>query len=235
MSFVRRREPRLPTPEEAPPGRATLAYEVPEKHAVLGTALLGPYPEGFEIADFALGCFWGAERRFWQLPAGIWTTLTGFQGGYTPHPVDDEIRTGLTGHAETVRVVFDPARIAYERLLRLFWESHDPTQGFRQGNDMGTHVRSLLFTRSPAQRQAAERSRTRYQRALSDAGYAEITTEILPAEDHPFYPARAYHQQYLHKNPGGYCGTGGTGVVLTEPVGDEPGRSRATGIARAED
>jgi peptide-methionine (S)-S-oxide reductase len=216
MPFVRGRELRMPTPEEAPPGRPALAYEVPEKHAVLGTPLQGPYPEGFEVGDFALGCFWGAERRFWQT-LGVWTTLTGFQGGFTPHPVDDEVRTGLTGHAEAVRVVFDPRKVSYERLLRLFWEAHDPTQGFRQGNDVGTHVRSVLFTHSPAQQAAAERTRDRYQRALSAAGHGEITTKILPAARHPFYPARAFHQQYLARNPAGYCGLGGTGVGLGDP------------------
>lgn len=216
MPFTRSRDLRMPAPKEAPPGRSAPAYEIPERHSALGTALLGPYPEGSEVADFALGCFWGAERRFWQT-RGVWTTLTGFQGGFTPHPVDDEIRTGRTGHAETVRVVFDPADVTYDRLLSLFWESHDPTQGFRQGNDVGTHVRSILFTHSPAQQDAAERSRTRYQQALSDAGYGEITTEILRAADHPFYPAQAIHQQYLHKNPAGYCGFGGTGVSY--PIG----------------
>jgi peptide-methionine (S)-S-oxide reductase len=206
----------MPTPEEAPAGRPAPSYEVPARHAVLGKPLLGPYPEGLEIADFALGCFWGAERRFWQTP-GVWTTLTGFQGGFTPHPVDEEVRTGLTGHAETVRVVFDPAKVSYARLLRLFWESHDPTQGFRQGNDVGTHVRSVLFTHSPAQRAAAEETRARYQEALSAAGYGRITTEFLPAEEHPFYPARAYHQQYLARSPAGYCGLGGTGILLRDP------------------
>ncbi|WNM29847.1 peptide-methionine (S)-S-oxide reductase MsrA [Streptomyces sp. Li-HN-5-11] len=218
MPFVRGRELRMPTPEEAPPGRPAPAYEVPEMHAVLGTPLQGPYPEGFEVGDFALGCFWGAERRFWQT-LGVWTTLTGFQGGFTPHPVDDEVRTGLTGHAETVRVVFDPRKVPYERLLRLFWEAHDPTQGFRQGNDVGTHVRSVLFTHSPAQQAAAERTRDRYQQALSAAGHGGITTEILPAARHPFYPARAFHQQYLARNPAGYCGLGGTGVELGDPFG----------------
>lgn len=213
---VRGRELRMPTREEAPPGRAALSYEVPEKHAVLGTALQGPYPEGFEVGDFALGCFWGAERRFWQA-LGVWTTLTGFQGGFTPHPVDDEVRTGLTGHAETVRVVFDPRQVSYERLLQLFWEAHDPTQGFRQGNDVGTHVRSVLFTHSPAQQASAERTRDGYQQALSAAGYGEITTEIHPADRHPFYPARAFHQQYLARDPAGYCGPGGTGVTLSTP------------------
>jgi peptide-methionine (S)-S-oxide reductase len=215
MLFARNRELRMPTPEEAPPGRSALAYQVPERHAALGTPLLGPYPDDHEVAEFALGCFWGAERRYWQT-AGVWTTLTGFQGGFTPHPVDDEVRTGLTGHAETVRVVFDPAAVSYRRLLRLFWESHDPTQGLRQGNDVGTHVRSVLFTHSPAQRTAAEETRSRYQEVLTAAGYGRITTEILPAEDHPFYPARALHQQYLHHNPAGYCGLGGTGLTLPE-------------------
>jgi peptide-methionine (S)-S-oxide reductase len=212
MLFTRKRRLRLPTPEEAPAGRAASVYVVPERHAVLGTPLLGPYPEGLEVADFALGCFWGAERRFWQLPAGVWTTLTGVQGGFTPHPLEEEVGTGLTGHAEAVRVVFDPEVVSYGRLLRLFWEAHDPTQGFRQGNDVGTHVRSLLFTHSPAQRAAAEGSRARYQEALSAAGYGRITTEILPAADFPFYPAGAHHQQYLARNPAGYCGLGGTGV-----------------------
>ncbi|GHH77581.1 peptide methionine sulfoxide reductase MsrA [Streptomyces sulfonofaciens] len=196
-------------------GRDALAYAVPERHTVLGTPLQGPCPEGFEVAGFALGCFWGGERAFWRTP-GVWTTLTGFQGGFTPHPVDDEVRTGLTGHAETVRVVFDPAKVAYARLLRLFWESHDPTQGFRQGNDVGTHVRSIVFAHTPAQRAAAEESRRRYQQDLSAAGYGAITTEILDAGDHPFYPAQALHQQYLDKNPWGYCGAGGTGVELSE-------------------
>ncbi|NUQ97695.1 MAG: peptide-methionine (S)-S-oxide reductase MsrA [Streptomyces sp.] len=216
MLFARNRDLRMPTREEAPAGRSALAYQVPERHTVLGTALRGPYPEGHEIGDFALGCFWGAERRFWQTP-GVWTTLTGFQGGYTPHPVDDEVRTGLTGHAETVRVVFDPARVSYRELLALFWESHDPTQGFRQGNDVGTHVRSILFTRSAEQRAAAEETRDAYQKALSAAGYGTITTQILAAGEHPFYPAREMHQQYLDKVPGGYCGLGGTGVKLSDP------------------
>ncbi len=215
MLFARNRELRMPTPEEAPRGRSAPAYEVPERHAVLGTPLLGPYPGNHEVAEFALGCFWGAERRFWQTP-GVGTTLTGFQGGFTPHPVDDEVRTGLTGHAETVRVVFDPASVSYRRLLRLFWESHDPTQGFRQGNDVGTHVRSVLFVHSPAQRAAAEETGARFQEVLSAAGYGGITTEILPAEDHPFYPARALHQQYLHHHPAGYCGLGGTGLTLPD-------------------
>ncbi|MFJ6568146.1 peptide-methionine (S)-S-oxide reductase MsrA [Streptomyces sp. NPDC091292] len=224
MTFGRNRGPRMPTADEAPVGRAAPAYAVPEAHLVLGTRLQGPYPDGYEIADFALGCFWGAERRFWQLPGGVWTTLVGFQGGFTPHPVDDEVRTGLTGHAETVRVVHDPARVPYRALLTLFWESHDPTQGLRQGNDIGTHVRSIIFIHSPAQRTAAEETRALYQQALSSAGHDRpITTDILPATEHPFYPAREYHQQYLHKNPAGYCGLGGTGVSY--PLGATPSRS----------
>jgi peptide-methionine (S)-S-oxide reductase len=219
MLFERRRVTRLPTPEEAPAGRAAPAYAVPERHRVLGTPLFGPYPEGLQTADFALGCFWGAERRFWQT-TGVWTTVVGFQGGHTPWPVDDEIRSGLTGHAETVRVVFDPERVPYRLLLRLFWESHDPTQGFRQGNDVGTHVRSLLFTHTPAQREAAEDTRERYQRSLTADGHGLITTEIHAAETFPFYPASALHQQYLATNPTGYCGLGGTGVLADIGRGD---------------
>jgi peptide-methionine (S)-S-oxide reductase len=214
MLFARSRDMRLPTPEEAPPGRSAPAYEVPERHTVLGTALQGPYPEGCDIADFALGCFWGAERRFWQT-TGVWTTLTGFQGGLTPHPVDDEVRTGLTGHAETVRVVFDPAKVSYHRLLRVFWEGHDPTQGFRQGNDVGTQYRSAIYWRTPEQRDAAVATRDAYAAALAERGMGPITTEI--AEAGTYYPAEDYHQQYLHKNPAGYCGIGGTGVSC--PIG----------------
>jgi len=211
---------RLPTPEEAIPGRAETPFPVPEKHTVLGNPLLGPYPKGLEVADFALGCFWGAERRFWQLPSGVWTTLVGYQGGVTENPTYEEVCTGMTGHTEAVRVVFDPSVISYERLLRHFWESHDPTQGFRQGNDVGTQYRSAIHTHSPAQHAAAEESRAAYQKVLSDSGYGEITTEILPAEGRPFYPAEDYHQQYLDRNKAGYCGLGGTGIAC--PVGVAP-------------
>ncbi|MET9729099.1 peptide-methionine (S)-S-oxide reductase MsrA [Streptomyces sp. NPDC006458] len=211
------RTPEMPTPEQALPGRTTPAFAVPDRHAVLGNPLLGPYPEGLEVADFGLGCFWGAERKFWQLPAGVWTTLVGYQGGHTEHATYEEVCSGLTGHTEVVRVVFDPAVISYDRLLKTFWESHDPTQGFRQGNDVGTQYRSAVYTHTPAQTIAAESSRTAYQKVLSDSGYGEITTEILPAAHHTFYPAEAYHQQYLHKNPAGYCGLGGTGVAC--PIG----------------
>jgi peptide-methionine (S)-S-oxide reductase len=208
---------RLPTSEEALPGRAERAFSLPEKHAELGTPLLGPYPDGTETADFALGCFWGAERRYWRTP-GVWTTLVGFQGGHTPHPVSDEVASGRTGHAETVRVVFDPCRVSYAELLRVFWEGHDPTQGMRQGNDIGTHCRSALFVHSPEQETSAKASRDAYQEALGDAGYGRITTEILPADAFPFYPGETRHQQYLHHNPLGYCGFGGTGVPCPTDV-----------------
>ncbi|MER7521304.1 peptide-methionine (S)-S-oxide reductase MsrA [Streptomyces sp. NPDC126499] len=210
------RTPVLPTPDQALRGRPEPEFQVPERHTVLGTPLLGPYPQGLEVADFALGCFWGAERKFWQTE-GVYTTLVGYQGGYTPNPVYEEVCSGLTGHTEVVRVVFDPAKVSYERLLKLFWESHDPTQGFRQGNDVGTQYRSAVYTHSPEQAEAAQASREAYQKVLTGSGYGTITTEILPAEDRAFYPAEAYHQQYLDKNPAGYCGIGGTGVSC--PIG----------------
>lgn len=211
------RTPVLPTPEQALRGRPEPEFSVPERHTVLGNPLLGPYPEGLEVADFALGCFWGAERRFWQTD-GVWTTLVGYQGGYTENPAYEEVCSGLTGHTEAVRVVFDPSKVSYESLLKLFWESHDPTQGFRQGNDVGTQYRSAIHTHSPAQAAAAEASREAYQKVLTGSGYGTISTEILPAdESRPFYPAEPYHQQYLDKNPAGYCGIGGTGVSC--PIG----------------
>jgi peptide-methionine (S)-S-oxide reductase len=209
----------LPTADEALPGRPEREFRVPERHTVLGNPLLGPYPEGLEVADFAMGCFWGAERIFWRA-AGVWTTLVGYQGGHTPNPTYEEVCSGMTGHTETVRVVYDPARISYDSLLKLFWESHDPTQGFRQGNDTGTQYRSAVHTHGPGQQAAAEASRDAYQKVLTSAGHAAITTEILPAEPRPFYPAEGYHQQYLDKNPAGYCGIGGTGVSC--PIGVEP-------------
>ncbi|MCX2184926.1 peptide-methionine (S)-S-oxide reductase MsrA [Streptomyces sp. SKN60] len=210
------RTPVLPTPDQALGGRPEPAFAVPERHTVLGTPLLGPYPEGLEVADFALGCFWGAERKFWQTE-GVYTTLVGYQGGHTPNPLYEEVCSGLTGHTEVVRVVFDPSKVSYERLLKLFWESHDPTQGFRQGNDVGTQYRSAVYTHSPEHQTAAEASRAAYQQVLAGSGYGEITTTVLPAEDRPFYPAEPYHQQYLDKNPAGYCGIGGTGVSC--PIG----------------
>lgn len=214
--FLNRRTPEMPTPEQALKGRPEPEFTVPDRHTVLGTPLLGPYPAGLEVADFALGCFWGAERRFWQTE-GVWTTLVGYQGGYTENPAYEEVCTGLTGHTEVVRVVYDPSRTAYETLLKVFWESHDPTQGYRQGNDVGTQYRSAIYTHTPAQATAAEASRKAYQQVLTSSGHGRITTELLPAADRPFYPAEPYHQQYLDKNPGGYCGIGGTGVSC--PVG----------------
>lgn len=202
------RKLRLPSPEEALPGRG-VRVAVPEKHLLLGTPLAPPFPEPLELALFAMGCFWGAERLFWQAP-GVFTTAVGYAGGVTPNPTYEEVCTGATGHAEAVRVVFDPEAVAYEALLRLFWEGHDPTQGMRQGNDVGTQYRSAVYVHSEPQRRAAEASRDAYQEALSRAGRGRITTEIRDAPE--FYYAEAYHQQYLARNPGGYCGLGGTGV-----------------------
>jgi peptide-methionine (S)-S-oxide reductase len=206
---------RMVAPDEALPGRST-PLPVPGRHEVLGAPLRPPYPAGTEIAEFALGCFWGAERKFWQTP-GVVTTAVGYEGGFTPNPTYEEVCSGRTGHAEAVRVVFDPARVPYEDLLRVFWESHDPTQGMRQGNDIGTQYRSAIYTHSPAQQAAAEASLAAFQEKLAAAGYGKITTEVVPASD--FYFAEDYHQQYLSdaKNPNGYCGLGGTGVSC--PVG----------------
>jgi peptide-methionine (S)-S-oxide reductase len=203
------------SPERALPGREE-PIPVPPRHAVLDGPLAPPYPDGTETAEFALGCFWGAERKFWQTP-GVISTSVGYQGGYTPNPTYEEVCSGLTGHTESVRVVYDPAKVSYEELLRVFWESHDPTQGMRQGNDVGTQYRSAIFTRDEIQRKQAEASRDAYQKVLASAGYGPITTEITPAPD--FYFAEDYHQQYLsdNKNPNGYCGLGGTG--LSCPVG----------------
>ncbi|MEV0037312.1 MULTISPECIES: peptide-methionine (S)-S-oxide reductase MsrA [unclassified Streptomyces] len=214
--FLTRRTPELPTPEQTLPGRPERDFPVPSRHTVLGNPLLGPYPEGLEVADFGMGCFWGAERTFWQKD-GVWTTLVGYQGGTTPNPSYEEVCSGLTGHTEAVRVVYDPKVISYAELLKLFWESHNPTQGFRQGNDVGTQYRSAVYTHSPAQAEAADTSRDAYQQVLKDSGYGTITTEILPSTGRTFYPAEAYHQQYLDKNPAGYCGIGGTGVSC--PIG----------------
>ena len=198
----------MPTVEDALPGREA-KMPVPERHAVNGTPLEGPFRVGLEQAMFALGCFWGAERKFWQEP-GVYTTAVGYAGGYTKNPTYEEVCSGRTGHAEVVLVVFDPAKVTYEGLLKRFWENHDPTQGMRQGNDAGTQYRSGIYVYSDEQRRAAERSKEMYDAALQQQGYRPITTEILDAP--PFYYAEAYHQQYLAKNPGGYCGLGGTGV-----------------------
>ncbi|WP_030163871.1 peptide-methionine (S)-S-oxide reductase MsrA [Spirillospora albida] len=208
--------PKMVSPEQALPGRDE-PLPVPSHHEVLDAPLAPPYPDGTEIAEFALGCFWGAERKFWQTP-GVVSTSVGYEGGHTPNPTYEEVCSGRTGHTETVRVVFDPTKTTYETLLRVFWESHDPTQGMRQGNDVGTQYRSAIFTHSDAQRKAAEASRDAYEPVLRKAGHGPVTTEITKAG--PFYFAEHYHQQYLHKNPGGYCGLGGTG--LSCPVGVAP-------------
>jgi peptide-methionine (S)-S-oxide reductase len=201
--------------QDALPGRA-IAMRVPDRHEVLGSSLLPPYPAGTEVAEFALGCFWGAEKNFWQTP-GVVSTAVGYEGGFTPNPTYEEVCSGRTGHAEAVRVVFDPSKVSYGELLRVFWESHDPTQGMRQGNDVGTQYRSAIFYKSPQQQAEAERSLGSYQQRLSDAGYGKITTEIVPAGE--FYFAEDYHQQYLSdaKNPYGYCPDHGTGVSC--PIG----------------
>ncbi|MFI0405429.1 peptide-methionine (S)-S-oxide reductase MsrA [Actinomadura sp. 3N508] len=203
------------TPEKALPGRDE-PIPVPPRHEVLNAPLAPPFPDGAEIAEFALGCFWGAERKFWQTP-GVISTAAGYEGGYTPNPTYEEVCSGQTGHAEAVRVVYDPAKVTYDDLLRVFWESHDPTQGMRQGNDVGTQYRSAIFYRTEAQKKSAEASRDAYQPVLTKSGYGEITTDLTPATD--FFYAEDYHQQYLAdtKNPNGYCGLGGTG--LSCPVG----------------
>ncbi len=219
MSLLGRIKSRMVDPERALPGRAA-PLPVPDRHAVLGNPLTPPFPEGFEQAVFGMGCFWGAERLFWQA-AGVWTTAVGYAGGYTPNPTYQEVCSGSTGHTEAVLVVYDPARTSYEEMLRIFWEGHDPTQGMRQGNDMGTQYRSAVYTSTPAQHAAAEASREMYQERLRGSGHGEITTEIAAAG--PFYYAEDYHQQYLEKNPGGYCGIGGTGVSC--PVGLAAGKS----------
>ena len=204
---------RIPTAEEALPGRST-PMPIPEKHFVNGHPIHAPFPEGLELAMFALGCFWGAERKFWQLK-GVYSTAVGYAAGRTPNPTYREVCTGMTGHTEAVLVVFDPRIVSYEDLLKTFWENHDPTQGMRQGNDVGTQYRSGIYYYNEAQHRAAEASRDMFQKELDSAGYGRITTEILPAPE--FYYAEDYHQQYLAKNPGGYCGLGGTGVSC--PIG----------------
>jgi peptide-methionine (S)-S-oxide reductase len=209
VPFFTRQERGLVTPERALPGRDE-TMPVPDRHAVLGTPLAPPFPDGLETAIVAMGCFWGAERLFWELP-GVHTTAVGYAGGTTPNPTYEETCSGRTGHTEAVLVAFDPARVPYEQILRTFWEGHDPTQGDRQGNDVGTQYRSALYWTTPAQREAALATRDAYAARLSAAGYGAITTELGTAP--PFYYAEPYHQQYLAKNPGGYCGIGGTGVA----------------------
>ncbi len=201
-------EPRMPRPEEALPGRA-MEMPVPPEHFVNGQRMQAPFPEGMERLVVAMGCFWGAERMFWQTP-GVYATAVGYAGGVTPNPMYEEVCSGLTGHTEVVLAVFDPETVSYAELLKVFWEGHDPTQGMRQGNDVGTQYRSAIHVMDPAQRRAAEDTRDAYQQALTAAGYGRITTEIEDAP--PFYYAEHYHQQYLAKVPHGYCGLGGTGV-----------------------
>ena len=213
MLFGRDKQ-RMIAPDEALPGRDHRVFAVPATHTVLGTGLEPPFPQGFERLVVGMGCFWGAERLFWQVE-GVHTTAVGYAGGFTPNPTYEEVCSGRTGHAEVVLAVFDPSRVGYEELLRVFWEGHDPTQGMRQGNDVGTQYRSCIHVAGEAQRKAAEASRDAYQRVLAAAGHGDITTEIVDAPT--FWYAEDYHQQYLDKNPMGYCGLGGTGVSC--PVG----------------
>jgi peptide-methionine (S)-S-oxide reductase len=212
---LKKKKLEIPSKDEALPGR-TSQMPVAAKHTVLGTPLKPPFPAGLELAMFGLGCFWGAERKFWQ-QKGVYSTSVGYSGGHTANATYQEVCSGQTGHNEVVRVVFDPKQISYETLLKVFWESHDPTQGMRQGNDIGTQYRSGIYVTSPAQRKAAEAARDAYQAALTKAGRGKITTEIVDAGE--FYYAEDYHQQYLDKNPGGYCGLGGTGVSCPIGVG----------------
>lgn len=210
--------PTMVAPERALPGRAALAWTLPARHEVLDAPLMPPFPDGLALAWLGMGCFWGAERMMWRLP-GVFSTAVGYAGGFTPFPTYEEVCSGRTGHTEAVQVAWDPARLSLEALLAAFWEGHDPTQGMRQGNDLGTQYRSAIFLRTEEELDRARRSRDAYQERLRAAGFGEITTELRPAG--PFYPAEPYHQQYLHKNPGGYCGLGGTGVPC--PVGLEAG------------
>jgi len=211
--WIKERASRIPSAEQALPGRSQ-RMRVAARHFVLGTPMEPPFPPGMESAVFGMGCFWGAERKFWQL-GGVYTTAVGYAAGHTPNPTYEEVCSGRTGHAEVVRVVFDPTVISFASLLKVFWENHDPTQGMRQGNDVGTQYRSGIYCADAAQQRAAETSREAYQEMLTQAGYDAITTEILPAPE--FYYAEDYHQQYLAKNPAGYCGMGGTGVSC--PIG----------------
>jgi peptide-methionine (S)-S-oxide reductase len=213
MLFAHRKS-EMVTGEDALPGRTDQTMPVPEEHFINHHPLTPPWPTGYQSAVFALGCFWGAERVFWQTP-GVWTTAVGYAGGFTPNPTYEEVCSGRTGHAEAVLVVFDPEQVSYDQLLKVFWEAHDPTQGMRQGNDMGTQYRSAIYYADEAQRDAAEASKSMFAERLKEAGYDDITTEIVPAG--AFYYAEPYHQQYLGKNPNGYCGLGGTGVSC--PIG----------------
>jgi peptide-methionine (S)-S-oxide reductase len=212
--FSRRDKLRIPTADEALPGRDERPFAVPDRHFVLGTPLEPPFPQGYASAIFGMGCFWGAERKFWEAD-GVYTTAVGYAGGVTPNPTYEEVCSGRTGHTEVVLAVFDPAKTSYDDMLRVFWENHDPTQGMRQGNDIGTQYRSAIYCFGTEQLDAAQQSRAMFESRLSLAGFAAVTTEILEAPT--FYYAEGYHQQYLAKNPGGYCGLGGTGVSC--PIG----------------
>jgi peptide-methionine (S)-S-oxide reductase len=212
--FLRRDKQTMVTADDALPGRPERPFAVPAQHFVLGTPLEPPFPAGLEMAVFGMGCFWGAERKFWEAP-GVYTTAVGYAGGYTPNPTYEEVCSGRTGHTEAVLVVFDPTKTSYDAMLRVFWESHDPTQGMRQGNDIGTQYRSAIYTFDDDQAKAADASEHMFAARLSDEGFGEITTEVAPAST--FYYAEDYHQQYLAKNPNGYCGLGGTGVSC--PIG----------------
>jgi len=213
MFFGMRKKAVMPTPADALPGRSE-AIKVPATHYVNDNRIVPPFPQGMEIVDFGMGCFWGAERKFWEAE-GVYSTSVGYAAGHTPNPTYQEVCSGGTGHNEVVRVVFDPKKISFEGILKIFWENHDPTQGMRQGNDAGTQYRSGIYTHGEAQREAALDSKEMFQEKLEESGFGAITTEILEAG--PYYYAEDYHQQYLAKNPGGYCGIGGTGVSC--PVG----------------
>jgi peptide-methionine (S)-S-oxide reductase len=215
MMMLNSDKTQMVTAEDALPGRSEPGYKVPETHAVLGTPLKPPFPEGIETAYFAMGCFWGAERLFWELD-GVYSTAVGYQNGITPNPTYEETTTGKTGHAETVMVAYDPTKVSYEDLLKVFFEEHDPTQGMRQGNDVGTTYRSGIYYVNDAQKETAERARDAYDAELRSAGKEAVTTEIEPAGH--FYYAEDYHQQYLHKVPNGYCGLKGTGVTCNIPT-----------------
>jgi len=218
MLFSSRAKTLQVSADNALPGRSDYAYRVPDRHAVLGTPIRPPFPENLETAVFALGCFWGAERLFWRIE-GVWTTAVGYSGGYTPHPTYREVCSGLTGHAESVLVVYDPAKVSYETLLKTFFEEHDPTQGMRQGNDIGTQYRSAIYYTSEEQHHAAQATRAAFDHSLAAADYPATTTEISPLGS--FYYAEDYHQQYLYKVPHGYCGLKGTGVSCSIPAADE--------------
>jgi len=230
MRFFGSPKTEMVTPDAALPGRPE-GLRIPERHEVLGTPLKGPFPPGIETAVFGMGCFWGAERIFWQAD-GVYTTAVGYAGGMTPNPTYEEVCSTRTGHAEVVLVAFDTAKTSYAEMLKLFWEGHDPTQGMRQGADVGTQYRSVILTADDAQRQAAEASLVAYQQMLTEAGHGTITTEIASIDDqYPFYYAEDYHQQYLAKNPGGYCGLGGTGVSCPIGLGASPSAGDARSLS----